>query len=210
MGMKRNFSNAAGAGHDGMPREFIEKYPLLGKALTMQQKLAPHTSRESTHSLQPRGVALIEDTIDRPHAEKEALMVSLIFLTGHFNYPGHAYLRNEFSPATADILTDIHNEGDGVLGRNYAAIMTVFKLWEMEQMIDRICTGEDSAALLEFMLKENKAEARQMREDVRDALFENLYAPKLETLYIKTERRLLQMAGIKNPGPPRNGGRPGL
>lgn len=210
MGMKRNFFNAAGAGDDGMPRDFIEKYPLLGKALALQKKLAPQTSRESTHSLQPRGVALIEDTIDRPPAEKEALMVALIFLTGHFNYPGYNYLRHEFSPATADILTDIHNEGDGPLGRNYAVIMAVFKQWEMEQMIDRIRSGEDSAALLEFMLRENKAEARQMREDVRDVLFENLYAPKLETLYIKTERRLLQIAGIKNPGPPRNGGRPGL
>lgn len=193
-----------------MPRDFIEKYPLLGKALAMQKKLAPQTSRESTHSLQPRGVALIEDTIDRPHAEKEALMIALIFLTGHFNYPGYKYLQNEFSQQTADILTDINNEGDGALGRNYAVIVTVFKLWEMEQTIDRIRTGEDSAALLEFMLAENKREARQMREDVRDTLFANLYAPKLETLYIRTERQLMHLAGIKNQGPPRDGGRPGL
>lgn len=204
--MKLDF-NAAKNPRQYIPRDFIDKYPLLGKALDDQAKTLFIMKPEYYQLLQPRALEIFEDCIDnRSYDEMQGMMVALVFVTSPQAYKGFASLARRYSVEASEIIQNVRAAEDGYPTRNMAQIACAISIWKMEEQTRKLDAG-DQQTWIEFMKAENDPERTHTREEVREGIFAVLDSPAMERLFIRTEKALLVAAGIERA--PRSGPRHG-
>lgn len=170
-----------------MPRSIAAAYPLMKKAMRAQsaaQRLLGCDMCKDAKGVQYRALQLIDRHIDAPPAEKEELMVALIFSQSHpFAFDDLDRIRDEYgerlSARAVDILQGRHHHDDAF---RFIKAATTVAMTEMAARhagdIVRPCGKARIAALREGVAK-----------DV--AFFEALGCQGLRRAFIKAKSSLL-------------------
>lgn len=197
--LQNDFSAAANP-RQYIPAEFIEKYPTLGMVLDAQAPYLHYMNPDTYKSMQPRIIALFEDTLgNEEDPTREAMMVAAIYSTSPRPLERPSLLALEYGIEAAEMIYEMHNTDYNDMSTSQARLSTAIMIWEMEQQIDSLKNG-GAEAYINFMRTETTK--KWDRDEMHLLLFENLQAPALEAMYIRTERALMIESGIERP---RNG-----
>lgn len=187
--------------------DIAQKYPLIQTALdeiTLVNAAHGVGLSPVVKDLQLRACEVIDETVDRTQNEKQALMVGIVFRMG---LPGifmgenmRSHFVSKYSPEAGSVASDIAAmmvENVPAMTANQAQIEAAFAISVLEKGArDAAAMGaEERKAAAESASAIDPAQAAAATAKIRNAL----NAPKMEALYIETEKKYLTALGITRP-----------
>ncbi len=191
--MKESFRHASDDTYY-VPSEFLEKYPLVKKALDEQKAVQFHMDPMTYQEDQPRILQILEDTLQRPLSEKEALMAASILTTGPANDYNYDYTEEAFGKETRDILQELNQDQGYYLSKNTAQLIAAHSIREMEKRKIEIFTSD--SAMLEYRRSLETPTATGRLHEMHERLMTKMEAPYLKRLFQRTHMTLQAAAGI--------------
>jgi hypothetical protein len=189
--------------------DITQKYPLIQTAfdeITLVNAAHGVALSPVVKELQLRACDVIEETVDRPAREKEALMVGMVFrmgLTGIFMGENmRSHFVSKYSAETGTVASDIAamiHENVPSMTANQAQIEAAFAISVLEKGAvdaEKMSTEEREASAASTRAIRDEAAVSSAK--IRSAL----NAPKMEALYIETEKKYLTALGITPPSAP--------
>jgi hypothetical protein len=197
--MQEDFSGASQPSFH-IPRDYLDAYPTLEKAL-LEQRIYQHLLPPYVYKqLQPRMIDIISQTIEAPPAEKEGLMVAAILMTGGMP-PSPEIIQATFGTETAKVIANVNKTvNGGEMTRDFARIMTLEQIFEMENFTAQLRDGD--APLRANYVRDVKKQRMTPAEMAEQMLLPCVDAPLLENLYRRVHHALRGETGLLHGAPP--------
>jgi hypothetical protein len=191
---KKAFATAAEDRHY-VAAEYLKKYPLLEKALDEQARFMHLMEPSVIKEDQPRMIEILDQTVDRPHAGKEALIAICIMMSRKTSPSQISGIRKRYSPETARILKSIQTDLITRTATPAPALMQIVAastVCGIEREMANIQQSE--TALMKYRLTAQNPVASHAEQQQMNHLCANLKTPRLEKL-LKHTHLCLQTAG---------------
>lgn len=206
MAAYRDFcSRQAETAWESIGEDILFDYPLIIKALDEQAPFLNAKESDFYTDRQPHLLKIIDQTIDRPREEKEALMVAVIFaITADMNLSE----AKGYGEHLDKIVSELDQPRSFYPPTNVARITCALAIAGFEDTVASIAAGAPTG--LEENTEDQIADQLSAAEEEDQRLFKNLNAPKMKQMYIDAKEKMLVEMGIiprppQGPKPPASG-----
>ena len=196
--MQDQFSKSAGNDGIYIPREFLEKYPLIERAVELQKIIAHTINPDICKRVQPRMVQLIEDHVNASDADKQDLMVTaIVYASGGTKTELEAeMLQNVFKMSTFYMfhsMTQHHKTGN--YSQAYAHVLALKHICDFEGDTQKMRDGNEYLQRDYKALYGSELKRSLILED-REKLNATLTGSKLLNIMRSAEIEMLNIAGL--------------